>query len=314
MLVEWESNLLTNLLYFLLFQMSVDTCLACYQCGDQVVRIRKCLWCNQAMYCSQKCQKTDWRSGHNSSCVNTRGLGLSVKVQASKIHGRGVFATKMIPKGTKICFFEYGFKIWTLNPITFVRDGNLDIVNAKRYFENLSRAFPDFDYSKVIFSEDESKSSKVMVGIQNTTGFGVGCFINDGAAYKMKCNETIEQLIDSFGRYHAVSTEMENCTLGPDYWYTATKDILPGNELLTHYGPEFWCHKAIVQSKSPRDKFQYCIYLESLMPGRLFSPMNFYQYSRDTLNAFLVDFCGFKSVPGPRHSVTEAYLDLFGLL
>ena len=87
----------------------------------------KCSRCKTIYYCGVECQKKDWK-GHKKFCksnavnkevivkppaepegenVATDSLILSVKVDKSTVHGKGVFATKFIAMGERICFF-YG--------------------------------------------------------------------------------------------------------------------------------------------------------------------------------------------------------------
>ena len=89
----------------------------------------KCSRCKLVYYCERACQKKHWRI-HKKECVieiyrepleelqdeeiieaegesiPTEGLVLSVEVAKSNIHGNGVFATKPIYLGDRICFFN----------------------------------------------------------------------------------------------------------------------------------------------------------------------------------------------------------------
>ena len=84
----------------------------------------KCSRCKLIYYCGVDCQKKDWTS-HKKFCksnavikktdkpskpeganVPTHDMTLSVKVDTSTIHGKGVFATNPISQGERICFFN----------------------------------------------------------------------------------------------------------------------------------------------------------------------------------------------------------------
>ena len=85
----------------------------------------KCSRCKLTYYCGVDCQKKDW-SSHKKFCkansvnkkpikpvpepegedVPTDNLILSIKVDKSTVHGKGVFATKSISLGERICFFN----------------------------------------------------------------------------------------------------------------------------------------------------------------------------------------------------------------
>ena len=40
----------------------------CDCCGKQNVKLSTCARCKMAYYCSQECQKTRWKDGHNKAC------------------------------------------------------------------------------------------------------------------------------------------------------------------------------------------------------------------------------------------------------
>jgi splicing suppressor protein 51 len=40
----------------------------CFRCFDPCPKILKCASCRRAGYCSQECQKLDWRAGHKHQC------------------------------------------------------------------------------------------------------------------------------------------------------------------------------------------------------------------------------------------------------
>ena len=84
----------------------------------------KCSRCKLIYYCGVDCQKKDWTS-HKKFCksnavnkktnkppkpeggnVPTDDMTLSVQVDTSTVHGKGVFATNPISQGERICFFN----------------------------------------------------------------------------------------------------------------------------------------------------------------------------------------------------------------
>ena len=40
----------------------------CDCCGKQNVKLFTCARCKMTYYCSQECQKTNWKNGHNKAC------------------------------------------------------------------------------------------------------------------------------------------------------------------------------------------------------------------------------------------------------
>ena len=44
----------------------------------------------------------------------------------------------------------------------------------------------------------------------------------------------------------AESLESMNCEVDKNLWFMTTKDVKSGDELLTHYGFEFWVHRPLV--------------------------------------------------------------------
>ena len=53
--------------------------------------------------------------------------------------------------------------------------------------------------------------------------------------------------IDNIGiNIQAESLESMNCEVDKNLWFMTTKDVKSGDELLTHYGFEFWVHRPLV--------------------------------------------------------------------
>lgn len=89
----------------------------------------------------------------------------------------------------------------------------------------------------------------VKVGFhQPKTPFGIGQFINDAVAPSI--NELdFGQALASLHHYRSQSLSKANCELcGPNFWFQATKDIDEGQEVVTHYGHEFWLQKYLVEA------------------------------------------------------------------
>ena len=100
----------------------VQKCGLCFQPSET-----KCSRCKVIYYCGVDCQRKHWPS-HKKECkpikplktetdkkppeppegenVPTDGMTLKVKVAKSAIHGMGVFATKPIYLGEKVCYFH----------------------------------------------------------------------------------------------------------------------------------------------------------------------------------------------------------------
>ena len=132
--------------------MSNNTCLRCSKPAET-----KCSRCKITYYCSRECQKGNWKQ-HKSYCKaqicdkkrdevsNEKVEGesliidemvLRVKVDKSIVHGNGVFATKPIHLGEKICYFKGESK--DANVCVKMQkfpDGTLSIKDSKTVFND----------------------------------------------------------------------------------------------------------------------------------------------------------------------------------
>ena len=126
----------------------------CGQCGK--TSETKCARCKIIYYCGRECQRKHWRV-HKKRCqtklletepgeevdddedeiLPTEEMILKAKVAKSNIHGNGVFATKHIAQGERICFF-YGQSIDANTKVRMRRlpDGLLSILNSDTLFHD----------------------------------------------------------------------------------------------------------------------------------------------------------------------------------
>ena len=132
--------------------ISNSTCLQCSKPAET-----KCSRCKVTYYCSRECQKLNWKQ-HKSYCkpkicdkknddeanddvgggsLLTDDMVLRVKVDKSIVHGNGVFTTKPIHLGEKICFFKGESK--DANVCVKMQkfpDGTLSIKDSQRVFND----------------------------------------------------------------------------------------------------------------------------------------------------------------------------------
>ena len=132
---------------------TVENC--CGQCSKPSKT--KCSRCKTTYYCGVECQKKDWKD-HKKFCksnavnkkiianpptepegenVATDNLILSVKVDKSTVHGKGVFATKSIAMGERICFFHGKLKEANVKVrIAKFENQQLSIREAEKVFQD----------------------------------------------------------------------------------------------------------------------------------------------------------------------------------
>lgn len=48
--------------------IDLQSCALCGSTANDVVRLRKCASCQIVAYCSEKCQRADWKAGHKKTC------------------------------------------------------------------------------------------------------------------------------------------------------------------------------------------------------------------------------------------------------
>merc|ERR1719511_489921 len=101
--------------------------------------------------------------------------------------------------------------------------------------------------------------------------FGVGQFVNDGVKPVMSDDETdFVSASQALNDYQGKSLKAMNCEVDKNFWFVASKDIKAGQELLTHYGFEFWVHKLMLQSKNPQSIFLlYSLHEQTSKPFNL---------------------------------------------
>jgi len=288
----------------------------CGNCG--LPAETKCSRCKLVRYCNKECQKKHWKRQHKRTCVphdggsdpdqddpdnlvqvvNTDDMTLQVQVRKSGNHGHGVFANADIAKGTKVCFYDGDLKDSKVNvKMRKAKDGTLSIVDASDYFR--MSMVPDPDYDRIMAHPNPKMNGYVVVGRTDLQpadqpfpdGFGVGQFVNDGCKPNLSADETdFVAASKALNDYQAASLKAMNCEVDRNFWFVASRDIKAGEELLTHYGFEFWVHKLMLLSKNPNSVFLlYSLHEQTSKP---FNLRQFFDYDSDTIKAFLVDMCG----------------------
>ena len=277
--------------------------MATMQCGFCGVPAEtKCSRCKSIRYCGRECQKKHWKT-HKKTCtkldleedipdvqiINTDDMVLQVDVRPSGVHGRGVFATSDIPKGTRVCFYDGQLKDSKINvKMRKTKEGILSIVSASKYFEEAM--VPDPDYDRIMAHPHPKMNGFVVVGNNEYADFGCGQFVNDGAAPNLSDGD-VDFVTASrrLNEYQKASLKAMNCEVDRNFWFVTTKDVKGGSELLTHYGFEFWVHKAMIESSNPLSVFLfYSLHEQTSKP---FNLRQFFDFDSETICAFLVDMC-----------------------
>ena len=261
-------------------------CSVCNKTGDT----SKCSKCKDISYCGRDCQKKDWKR-HKKFCDDGKepesGVA-KVRVRVSRRHGKGLFAVDDIAQGEKICFFagedcDAAVKV----TVTKSEAGVLSIKEAEKVFKALMEdastvdrclSHPDPIRRSVRIGDSESES--------RFPPFGLGQFINDAEKPDLGFVEEYEEARKELQRYEASSRSAANCQVkGAKYWFIATKDIKSGDEILTHYGCEFWLHKAMLDCKAAEKRFLF--YSLQEQDGKPFNLRNCFNYDKRTCAAFL---------------------------
>ncbi len=253
----------------------------------------KCSSCKEAFYCSRSCQKSDWKT-HRKSCRwrEQREHDMvgdatpRVEVRSSHIHGRGVFATDHIHKGERVCYFNGEDKnVEVRVKMSRAANGELSILNASEVFTSMI----DVDLDMCMARMDNKRKPTVRVGDPEPAedGFGVGQFVNDARRPCIYGLRDFTEASDAVRQYQRASVERSNCEINPtDCWFKASRNIIAGEELLTHYGVEFWLQRILaLEVKDPLQRLLcYSLQDQSTKP---FDLRRFFDYDEQTCRTFL---------------------------
>jgi len=263
----------------------------------------RCARCHQVRYCSKECQKSHWKN-HKAACADIKAMELVVEVRPSMIHGQGVFATRYIPKGSRVCFFDYDIKRWHMHAKLSINSSSqeLSICNAESFFKSYAKENPDYDRSMYLYPSferyDEPCTGYVLVARNwdkdKTSPFAVGHFINDSAIPSYRGEEvSISEATVATELYMKSSLTRQNVEIDDNFWFVTTRDVLAGEELFTTYGREYWLHRHILNCKTPSTRFMlYTLltFMDDHCPYHLFRAA---QFDEKTSRAFLTCFCGY---------------------
>merc|ERR1712029_119760 len=274
----------------------------CGNCGKPAET--KCSKCKEVFYCKRECQLRDWkRGGHKEICNILQGqVQPRVTVKNSPLHGKGLFATENISKGTRVAYFKGDLKDSKVAvKMRKNRDGSLGVVEASTYFRSVAASDPDYD---CIMSHPK-KEGFMVVGREGQhdaegCGFGLGQYVNDGASPSFDSRRLSDmdfaQASKELSEYQERSLDRMNCEVDKNLWFVTTKDVTAGQELLTHYGFEFWVHRPLVTSdggdlNSVSPQAMLLLYALHDQSSKPFNLRQFFDYDRETIAAFLIDFC-----------------------
>lgn len=149
-----------------------------------------------------------------------------VLVDASARDGLGVFAKRDISRGTRLCYFDGAER-----PLADVRsEKNMGMVRRWKETDNVLR-----------------------IGYNTPrTTWGLGQFINDACRPELEFivehtmamgkRVSLEQLKKELEIYDRKSKVTNMVTMGDNYWFYAARNIKAGEEIVMHYGKEFWCY------------------------------------------------------------------------
>lgn len=267
----------------------------CLYCETQA--LTKCSRCKTAFYCGRNCQKSHWKT-HKRDCVESKAilqivdeqeidtslLELKVEIRSSKVHGKGVFATRNILKGEKICYFGGDSQESKIRVVMQKFPGDiLGIKNADEVFQAICDSHSTMD--KCLASNSKDKPNEILIGHDEPLDtFGIGQFINDACKPWVQTKD-FSTTLEALTQYQIDSTRKSNCEVGPKSWFVATKDIVANQELFTHYGFEFWAQKFMLDSASPVERLLfYAVMDQNRKP---FDLRRFYNFTDATVRSFL---------------------------
>jgi hypothetical protein len=252
----------------------------------------KCSNCKQCYYCSRNCQKVDWKT-HKIFCreselltkreLEADKLELKVRVDDSAIHGKGIFCTKPIKCGEKICYFDGYFQDARVKvSVSKSNEGVVKIRNAKEVFEAICDSRKTVNFC---IAHPDRRKQVVNIGHDKIRApFGLGQFINDAAQPIME-ELNFNKALQVLKSYRKISINSSNCELDSEFWFVATKNINPGDELLIHYGIDFWLQKFMLEADDPLQRLLY--YSLQDQDVRVFDLRKFFDYDNETCRVFL---------------------------
>jgi SET domain-containing protein len=146
------------------------------------------------------------------------------EIRESKIHGRGVFATRKIEKGEKLCFYE-GKILYGVNSTNSTNSTNL---------QNTYKLEITLDNKIVTIYGYEQPKSKL----------GIAQFINDGSSFTPKSTdykEILKQAV-TYKLESAMAANTKLVIIKNKIIAVATKSIEKDEELLLSYDVKYWIY------------------------------------------------------------------------
>ena len=260
----------------------------CAGCGKSGAEFRKCARCKDVAYCGRECQKRDWKVRHKRICDDGENPQNEPKVKVAKSsrHEFGLFATEKIAKGEKVAFFAGDDRDGAVKvTMTRTKEGVLGLKNAEDVFRGLFEAEHEVDNC---LSHPNPDKQLVRIGDRESrSGFGLGQFINDGLKPDLETVDDYESARNELQKYESKSRELANCEVfGSQFWFRSTREIEEGEELLTHYGCEFWLNKAMLAEKESATR-RFLLYSLQEQDRKAFNLRNCFNYDKATCEAFL---------------------------
>ncbi len=278
-------------------EVSLDVVSPCIRCSG--VSEKKCSACKAVFYCSRECQKRDWRR-HKQECLDSRdqdqdrfeelpdetGLDLKVEVRPSpgRGGGLGVFATAAAAKGERLChFFGETREARMRVSVSRSAQGVVSIKNAEEVFSLMASGREEAD--RCLAHPDQRRRGAVRIGDrEHREGFGVGQFVNDRSRPEV-AELDFGLALAAMEKYAADSVAGSNCEMRQDFWFVATRDVGAGEEILTHYGIQFWLNKYLLEATDP--SFRFLFYALMDQAAKPFDLRRFFDYDEDTCKEFL---------------------------
>lgn len=162
----------------------------------------------------------------------------NVEIRQSSIHGKGLFATKDIPKDVVITFYPAHALLWNGKFVPNDKDPKL-ITNRdeiSRYYGN----YISFTDNMEVIGNPTNTSNKLLLGHMINDASG-----NVFQDVKFDRTKDLKEFKNLVAEYYIKGLKKKNCRLTTDTnkiitCVVTTREVKKDEEILTYYDPTYW--------------------------------------------------------------------------